>query len=394
MAQPPGPRALALTNFFTEEHDFEPEKYNGGIILYKRSNNNAQGGAAERIVVKHAEAPIDGGMDRNDWTSDEEKILRRLWGAEHVVRLLSIVDNRRHRSPKWNAPLSRPLLDLSQILPWKLRVSRADYRDAARFYFFVMEHLSRGDGDSLVHRCQNLGIVELSEPLLWYFFLCLTRGCVAMAWPPNRGSRNPPPVVREEIPNLMRRASKMVHADLHMGNVMFGEYDARDDTQPSCHQGVPILKIIDFGLASEEATPEEAQWDNMRYVGELIYQLATLCIDDSIWDGDDDRLSFVVDDISSLDDFETWLDEDFYKSRRFSKAFRRLLARCLAVEPDRRPSVRRALRICERNVARTPNWRNLADEVSEIFDTVPLDTDDDDSGSEFQPPSSDSNDGG
>ncbi|KAI8952439.1 hypothetical protein F4801DRAFT_540771 [Xylaria longipes] len=389
MAYPPGPRALALTRFFTAEHDFEPEKYNGGIILYKR--RNAQGGVV-RIIVKHAEAPTYF-YDRNDETAAEERILRRLWGAEHIIRLLSIVDNRRHRSRNWNEPLSRPL-NSSRILPWKLRVSRTHYHDATRFYFFVMEHLSRGDGDALIHRCRNLGIAEISEPLLWYFFLCLTRGCVAMAWPPNRGRLNPPPVVREVIPNPMQKASRLIHGDLHLGNIMFGDYDASDDTRPSCHQGVPVLKIIDFGLAYNEATPIEAQWDNIRYVGELICQLALPQKDALVWGDDDGRPTFLVDDIPNLDDFDTWLDEDFYRSERFSKAFREFIARCMATEPDRRPSVRRALRICQRNVARTPNWRNLANEVSEIFDTVPLDTDDDGSGSEYEPPSSDSGDDG
>ncbi|KAI0537840.1 hypothetical protein GGR58DRAFT_470068 [Xylaria digitata] len=391
MAQPPGQRARILNTFFAAEHGFEPENYNVGIILYKRRNGQ---NVVERIVVKHAEAPADTGeyYDRNSEISDEEKVLRRLWGAEHVIRLLAVVDNRHHQSRKWDEPLSRPFHYLSSILPWKLRDEQAIYPRAARFHFIVMEYLSRGDGNALIHRCQAMGVMEISEPLLWYFFLCLTRACVAMAWPPNHGSRNPPPVVREEIPNPMQGASRIVHGDLHLGNIMFGEYDAVDDIQPACHQGVPVLKMIDFGLAWDEWTPKDAQQDNIRYVGECIHQIALVGVDALVHD-DRYRPAFLVDDIPSLGDFETYLEEDFYRSERFSKPFRQLLAWCMAVEQGRRPSVRRALRICEHNVRRAPNWRHLADEISEIYDMVPMDTDDG-SDSEYEPASSNSGDSG
>ncbi|KAI1133668.1 hypothetical protein F5Y10DRAFT_228311 [Nemania abortiva] len=390
MAQEPGRRALAITRYFTTEHGFEPEKYDGGIVIYKRINDQ---GAVERIVVKHAELLQQiHAFDVNDEIEMEERNLRRLWGAEHIIRLLAIVDSRRHRPRAWREPVSRHLLDQSSILPWKIRVRRADHPGATRFCFFVMEYLSRGDALSLIRRCQNLHIIEISEPLLWYFALCLTRGCVAMAWPPNRDDRNPPPVEREQIPNPRPAASTLVHGDLHLGNIMFGDFDPRDDTQPSCHQGVPVLKIIDFNLAAEHHSAHEAQRDNIFHAMELIYQLATLGDNNLVWNNDDDRPSFVVDDIQA-ENFDTWLDEDFYRSKQYSRNFRLFLARCFAIDPDRRPTVRRALEICERHVARTSNWRHLADEVTEIFDTVPDDTDDDDdSDSSYHPPSDDSDD--
>ncbi|KAI0468991.1 hypothetical protein F4859DRAFT_505903 [Xylaria cf. heliscus] len=382
MAQPPGQRALILNAFFAREHGFEPETYTAGIICYKRPNPL---GGAERIVVKHAVAAANPGVGRDNELEDEERLLRRLWGAEHICRLLAIVDNRHHRSQKWNEPLNRVLHDPSSVLPWKLTVDPIRYLGATRFYFFVMEHLARGDGGSLIERCQAMAIPEISEPVLWYFFLCLTRACAAMSWPPNRRNLNPPPVVREEIPNPMQRASRTIHGDLHLGNIMFGDYDV-GNMQPACHQGVPI---IDFGLAGHEATPKEAQQDNIRYVAELIRQIALVEEDELVWDWGRD--TFLVNDIPSLGNFQTYLAEDFYRSNRFTKPFTQLLAWCMAEDQNRRPSVKRGLRICERNVARTPNWRHLADEVNEIFDMVPLDMDDS-SGSEYQPPSSSSSD--
>ncbi|KAJ8132539.1 hypothetical protein O1611_g1086 [Lasiodiplodia mahajangana] len=382
----PGHRALALTAYFTTEHEFEHERYHRGIIVYRRTNDQ---GVVERIVVKHAQ---QNDYDRDDEVVSEEDVLRQLWGAEHVIRLLSIVGDRAHRHRDFDQPISRPLHALSRILPWKLLVDQVEYNETTEFHWFVMEHLSRGDG------CQNLGVHEISEPLLWYFFLCrkilypshptlarqgkaltkrpVIRSCIAMAWPPNLSGLNPPPVVREQIPRPMRAPSFLFHGDLHMGNIMFGEYDSRDDTDPSCHQGVPT---IDFGLAYEEQSPEAARANNIVHMASLMYQMACLSENYYVYNDDDDRPAFDVTDIQHLGDFETWLDEDFYYSEQYSRSFRRMLARCLAVEPERRPGLRECLSICTRNIAKTPNWRHLRDEVSELFDRVPPDVRDNDS---------------
>lgn len=68
MAQP-NPRAQALTHYFSNEYDFEPENYIAGVILYKR--RNAQG-VVERIVVKHATLPLGGQLDREEEIGVEE----------------------------------------------------------------------------------------------------------------------------------------------------------------------------------------------------------------------------------------------------------------------------------------------------------------------------------
>ncbi|KAI0106218.1 hypothetical protein GGR51DRAFT_560022 [Nemania sp. FL0031] len=378
MANNPGARALRLTNYFISEHEFEPESYHGTIILYKRTNRQ---NAVERIVVKHAE--VNENFNRDDEILSEERILRRLWGAEHIMRLLSIVRNRSHRSLWWNQPFSRPAHALSRILPWKLTVDPIEYPEITRFNWFVMEHLARGDGNELRGRCRAQNIDEISEPLLWYFFLCrktlqlsypstaltkspVVRGCIAMAWPPNSRNMYAPPVTRER-PGRKRHAEGICHHDLHLGNIMFGEYDANDNAQPSCHQGVPI---IDFGLSDDLVPEVEAHEQNIFQAGELIYQLATVDKYYPIYN-DDDRPTFDVDDIENVDEFPTYLDEDFYRSEQYSVDLRRLLARCLAVDGNARPALGSALRICGRKVAETPNWRHLADEVTELFDIVP-----------------------
>ncbi|KAI0200781.1 hypothetical protein F4808DRAFT_427957 [Astrocystis sublimbata] len=205
---------------------------------------------------------------------------------------------------------------------------------------------------------------------------------------------NPPAVTREVIPNPLRPPTTIVHGDLHLGNIMFGEYDAEDATQPSCHRGVPVLKIIDFGMTEEQLYPPlRAQREHLRYVGDLMQQLANLAPIDLAYGYDDDRPRFMVRDIPTLGHFETYLDEAMYTNRRrFSDEFRGLLAWCLAARPGSRPTVNQALDFCEHFAAQTANWRHLAEEVSEIFDIVPLDIDGHVSGSEYEPTSSGSND--
>ncbi|KAI0439507.1 hypothetical protein F4803DRAFT_564495 [Xylaria telfairii] len=344
MAQP-NPRAQALTHYFSNEYNFEPENYIAGVILYKR--RNAQG-VVERIVVKHAVQPLSGQMDR-----DEENFLRRLWGSEHTIRLISVIDDRDHRAPvTWAEPLNRNLLNPPPILPWKLRVDPVRYPNAAGVAFFVMEYLERGTGDHLIERCQAMNIVEISEPLLWSFFLCLTRACVGMAYPPNRRNRNPPAVEREALPRGRPRPAP---------------------------KGV---QVIDFGMTYEYDTPPQAQMENMRFVGELMHQLACVAQDEVL--DDEYKPRYLVRNVPGLGDFETYASEDFWRDQNLSFDFKLLVSRCMAVNEAIHPTVAPVLEICERNVGLTPNWMNLADEVSEIFDTVPLD-EDSDSGSEYEP---------
>ncbi|GAP85081.2 putative serine threonine protein kinase protein [Rosellinia necatrix] len=374
------PRARALTEYFTAEHGFDAEKHIAGAVIYRRRDRRR---GPQRIVVKHS--PNESGDPDVD---SEERILRRLWGAEHIIRLMSIADDRDHRTAEWNQPLNRPRLIPRSLLPWKLGVDEFIYPRIAAFRFFVMEYLSRGTAEELIEKCNERGIVEISEPLLWYFFLCLARGCVAMAYPPNEGNNEPRATVRETMPVPGQAPSLLSHADLHLGNVMFGEYNPRN-AQPSCHQVTPILKILAwhmmsnrksvlFGAPDDESNkaakhrPEDAQRDNIKWVGELMHQLAVVEMDEVI--DDDDRSGTEVTVAGEEEEeeagFETLASAEFCGGGRFSREFRDLVCLCLAREHERRPLAQDVLDACQRNVARTPNWRHLADEVADLFDAA------------------------
>ncbi|KAI0183040.1 hypothetical protein EV127DRAFT_414544 [Xylaria flabelliformis] len=351
MAQP-GLRARSLTQYFSNEYGFEAENYIAGIILYKRQT--AQG-VVERIVVKHAILPIlyeppDG---RDEEIDLEENILRRLWGSEHTIRLMSIVDDRYHRAPvMWAPPINRDALNPPPILPWKLRIDPARYYHVANCGFFVMEFLAR-----------------------------VTRGCIGMAYPPNRGNRNPAAVEREVLPRPARPASRISHGDLHLGNIMFGDYE-NQVAHPDCHQIGPILKIIDFGLSHEDNSPAEAQRENLKFVGELMHQISRVTMD-PVQD-DEDRPTYTVRNFPGVD-FDTYATEEFCEAANLSDDFKLLVCQCLAVDEAWRPTLRPVLEVCERNVALTPNWMNLTDEAYELFDSVPLLDNGNDSGSEYTP---------
>ncbi|CAJ2509398.1 Uu.00g144240.m01.CDS01 [Anthostomella pinea] len=81
-----------------------------------------------------------------------------------------------------------------------------------------------------------------------------------MAYPPNGDPGAPP--VREVIP-AGRAPTGLCHNDLHGGNVIFG--DAVNDVEHG--GGVPILKMIDFGLAKVYTDAEGEMAKNIRDIG-------------------------------------------------------------------------------------------------------------------------------
>ncbi|KAI1429108.1 hypothetical protein F5Y12DRAFT_710660 [Xylaria sp. FL1777] len=372
MAQVPGVRAVHLNNYFSAQYGYEPERYLAGNIIYKHTTPQNE---VRRIVVKHAVLPLgvlQGAAGRDDEIDTEEEFLRKLWGSEHNIRLLSIVRDQRHSGTKWRVPRHRRTQNPPPILPWSLPIDPQAHGNLD-FAFFVMEYLPRGTGSSLIERCQALGIPAISEALLWYFFLCLTRACVGMLYPPNVSNRNPRASTREKLPAPGRRATALCHYDLHVENMMFGDYDSRD-IQPPCHQ------VIDFGLAESDGSIGAAQAQNMLNVGELMHQLARVELDPVV----DNRPMYRATGIPGHPDFYTYATASFCRSHNYSYEFKSLVALCMAALPADRPVVEPVLRQCERHVASIGNWRRLADEVSEIFDDL-TPRDDDSSDDDYVP---------
>ncbi|RWA11201.1 hypothetical protein EKO27_g3902 [Xylaria grammica] len=344
----PGTRARLLTRFFGRLHGYHPEKYIGATIIYKRTKPD---GDVERIVVKHAQFRQDG-----DEIQSEEKVLRSLWGSEHNLRLIAITDDRKHRQSRWDRPRHRT--QDRRTLPWKLPVNQLAFKSIKKFRFFVTEYLSRGDGLELIARCQEKEI-KISEPILWCFWLCLTRACIGVAYPPSRKNRHPPEVWRETLPiTTGQRRSKITHGDIYLGNIMFGDYNSGNGgAQPACHHITPILKKhckkICFGSHLEKVMQQLAKVERNEV---LVYP--------------DDRSALVIEvELDERGLFETMAEEEFSQSDDFSVEFRCTIARCMATEPANRPTFEELLAICERNIALTQDWTPFRVEVNELFET-------------------------
>ncbi|KAI1770989.1 hypothetical protein F4818DRAFT_454902 [Hypoxylon cercidicola] len=160
----------------------------------------------------------------------------RLRGNNHVVNLIDIRNN--------------PLTETTQV----------DQDD-----WIIMEWLSCGTLEDFIDKARmRLGLGgRLPNRLLWRFFLCLIRSCIAMAWPDSR----------ESIGSGVE-SSGLAHSDLHGGNVLLGN-PPRDGE----HIITPILKLIDFGLATEwpvEGNKPGTQHTNIADIGKLMADLILL----------------------------------------------------------------------------------------------------------------------
>ncbi|KAI0430916.1 kinase-like domain-containing protein [Xylaria sp. FL1042] len=146
---------------------------------------------------------------------------------------------------------------------------QADRRD-----FLLLEFVENGDLDRLLDRL-NQENKDIPNRVLWGFWLCLTRACLAMQFPPRKfhpGRHEEHPILQpdgqpdfdltgtgkrigdelfEQEPAPRRRwaAKRYVHFDIDPRNILIGSFDpgARDGE----HALVPKLKLADFGLTED-----------------------------------------------------------------------------------------------------------------------------------------------
>ncbi|KAI0016241.1 protein kinase-like protein [Xylariomycetidae sp. FL0641] len=164
-----------------------------------------------------------------------------------------------------------------------------DY-DLNRKDFLLLEFLENGDLHNFL-----LKVIAMQERIpnrvLWAFWLCMIRACVAMEYPPNKfhpQRRDPPPAdqaaaasndnawkrigddLYEDIPPARRRwaAKRMVHFDIDPKNILIGEHDPQDQE----HRLVPRLKLADFGLAtSGKRNKRNVYYTNRRWKAKYGY---------------------------------------------------------------------------------------------------------------------------
>ncbi|KAI6086920.1 hypothetical protein F4821DRAFT_259426 [Hypoxylon rubiginosum] len=158
----------------------------------------------------------------------------------------------------------------------------------------VLEYMPNGDLFALIqrlakHRREHGALLGgiIPNRVLWSFWLCLIRACIAMEYPPRKFQQGESDLV-ETIPENVNRRQNLVHFDIDPSNVFIGDLElskegeesrkethekdettrrhlGRDisiglvrpirltasDRRPCGHEFVPKLKLADFGVADK-----------------------------------------------------------------------------------------------------------------------------------------------
>ncbi|KAI0113325.1 kinase-like domain-containing protein [Daldinia grandis] len=233
----------------------------------------------------------------------EREYLRKLRGALHIVQILEIENN----------PLAK---------------------NPVQGEWIILEWLSCGALSDFIVRARKK-VNRLPNRLLWRFFLCLIRACIAMADPPNRTDEK---VEKERVLGDLPEGG-ISHGDLHNGNVVLG--DPPDDFE---HTITPILKVIDFGNAGEwtwidstGTTTHSNLWD----IGKLMIGLITLDERPHVVNVGLGAVALLERGIILTTDAEKILplDDPGAPYPLLDPLLGRLVCWCLATEPEDRPTL-------------------------------------------------------
>ncbi|KAI0133441.1 kinase-like domain-containing protein [Hypoxylon sp. NC0597] len=277
----------------------------GGQASVYKVKVRAQDGTVRRSLVMKLADP-----QRNSDVAGlrrEKAILRKLRYCKHIVTLRTDPND--------------PLADAASDLGWE---------------WIYMDELENGTLTTFMQRAKEEGIERLPNRMLWFIFLCLVRSCIALAWPSDNADKDETTKGLENV-----QPSGVAHNDLHGDNLMFGTIVDSGE-----HGHIPILKLIDFGLAAKvprgrEPTGEQQNIEDVgimmativglqthrKYVGEEIeVDLTELGYDEKIVSpasrilGDDEN-----DEPDPYPDVEWRL--------------RLIIAACMASDPKDRPSL-------------------------------------------------------
>ncbi|RYO88794.1 hypothetical protein DL766_002975 [Monosporascus sp. MC13-8B] len=284
-----------------------------------------------RLAVKRAL-----GEDEQNQLRNEIKRLKKLRGAEHIVRIVAARDDinstEKNESNGLESNDGGPERGFARRrkLSVKLRFSRlirlfkkkrADhYLVGLHGPVIAMEYLENGTFRRLMARAKRHD-VHLPNLMFWSFFLCLIRACVAMAYPMEASEGEPNRL--ETIPKDGRQSPDLYHGDLHVGNLMLGDPGGRFPE----HKIVPVVKSIDFGSTAEMQG------------GRILNLIAR---------GDVPvlRCNSTYEGIQTMAT-EILPTEHGHKYPTLDEELRHLLARCLAIQPDNRPRLQEMLQTIE-----------------------------------------------
>ncbi|KAI1649215.1 uncharacterized protein F4817DRAFT_44317 [Daldinia loculata] len=252
----------------------------------------------------------------------------------HIVRLINLPNN-----------------------PLRGRIDRRDW--------IILEWLEHGELRSFITKARIMigRGTRLPNRLLWRFFTCLVRCCIAMAWPDSG----------EEVQRNVE-LSGIVHGDLHQGNgilITQARYDIKlanmsivllgEPPNDDEHGITPILKLIDFGGTEQYPPSEDADNQNVYDIGQIMLGLINL-----------NRGR----DAAGDNPFYTWGDRRYRTEATaliptpdgVDHALCTAVCACMAEIPSNRPSLNTLLRLGLRGVNETAEaYDNALGEQDDII---------------------------
>ncbi|KAI0843574.1 kinase-like domain-containing protein [Hypoxylon sp. FL0890] len=236
---------MRIKNGFGVRRKFEYKKVlgwggNGLATQFQELDDNNQ--PIRQVAVKMPLKPNVPAYLR--FLEEERAFLMRLRNAEHIIQIVDV-----------------PREDLVPRQPM------GPDRSVGPFPAIIMELAQNGDLYTFICKVREHG-EAIPNHILWQFFLCLIRGCIAMAYPPMSVPENSGkvgPITETVPPGRELWPEKLVHFDLDPTNVFLDEIEKGTDKE---HKGVPVLKTGDFGLA-RDVPRRKANWfyENLRFDG-------------------------------------------------------------------------------------------------------------------------------
>ncbi|GAW17783.1 hypothetical protein ANO14919_072500 [Xylariales sp. No.14919] len=260
----------------------------------------------------------------------EIRIMQKLNGSAHIARVVASKDDT-DVAQGWRqlSPLRRLTDRIRGSPPPDLLAGLAGPT-------LVLEYLENGSLNRLRERVIQAR-ASVPNRVLWSIFLCLIRSCVAMSYPPDAPPGSEPGL--EEIPqNPPDDAPRgYIHADMHPGNIIVGSLRDFPD-----HSRVPVVKLIDFGLALESgaSAPRNILDASKNILWLITHRLDIIGPHREVYKGIETMAyPLLPDDITGEEPYPS-LDLDL----------RDLLVKCMAGDRDVRPTLAGVFGIAKRAV--------------------------------------------
>ncbi|KAI0183386.1 kinase-like domain-containing protein [Xylaria flabelliformis] len=274
----------------------------------------------KRIALKLARKGSPSGMAQ---LRNELKFLKTLRGAMHIVRMASSCDNLHSINKEADS-----------------RSAFGPLQGLMKGPAVALEYLDKGDLVTLKIDIDG-DQTRMPNKVLWSLFLCLIRACIGMAYPLERPEETQS--VLETVPADGTRPRGIIHQDLATRNIVLGSGDGLDE-----HHVGYLFKLIDFGSTSEYDLPRGPR-DNLYDCARLMLQMLDyepIFSFPTVWREELTRVgSILPPEDNPNDDPFPHVDFDL----------RDLIARCLYVDAQKRPTLQEALEEAQRAVARDPD---------------------------------------